>query len=242
VGELDGGVQVKLLRLLQEGEYRRVGGNKLLSANLRVLAATNRDLDADVRAGRFREDLYHRLNVVRVALPPLRERPEDIPILLEHFTGRLCKQGGRAELRFAPEVRDLLQAYAWPGNVRELLNCCRYVAGLAEGPVVQLDDLPHFLRRELPEAGVIVRCGPDAGAAPGAVDGPRVRHDLSYKAAKRAWLEYFETHYILQLLDAHGGNISQAARSAGIDRKSIQRLMKRNDLSSEDVDDLGDED
>jgi len=240
VGELDLGVQVKLLRLLQEGEYRRVGGAKMLSANLRVLAATNRDLEVDVRNGRFREDLYHRLNVVRLAIPPLRERPEDIPILLDHFVVRFCRQAGRAELRFATEVADRLVVYPWPGNVRELLNCCRYVVGLAEGPVVQIEDLPHFLRRDLPEAGARAAT-PSAGAAPAAA-GPRVRHDLPYKAAKRAWLEYFETHYIIDLLEAHGGNISQAARTAGIDRKSIQRLMKRNDLSSDDLDDEGDDD
>jgi DNA-binding NtrC family response regulator len=234
VGELDSGVQVKLLRLLQEGEYRRVGGNKLLSANLRVVAATNRDLEAAVRDGGFREDLFHRLNVVRVTLPPLRERPEDIPILLDHFVARLCKQSGRGELRFAPELHDLLVGYAWPGNVRELLNCCRYVVGLSEGPVIQHTDLPQFLRSAMPTsprpAPVVTSPG-----APSPVAGPAVRTDLPYKQAKRAWLELFETEYIVKLLEAHEGNISQAARTAGIDRKSIQRLMKRNDLSSDDL-------
>ncbi len=235
VGELDAGVQVKLLRLLQEGEYRRVGGNKLLSADLRVVAATNRDLEQAVRDGRFREDLYHRLNVVRVTLPPLRDRAEDISILLDHFVGRLSKQSGRGELRFAPEVRDLLEAHTWPGNVRELLNCCRYVVGLAEGPTVWVDDLPQFLRRDLPATVSRSATAPSGPAAHGAPGGPAVRHDLPYKQAKRAWLEHFEKQYIIQLLEAHDGNISQAARTAGIDRKSIQRLMKRNDLSLGDV-------
>jgi len=237
VGELDSGVQVKLLRLLQEGEYRRVGGNKLQAADLRVVAATNRDLERAVQEGCFREDLYYRLNVVRVALPPLRERAEDVLILLDHFVARLCKQSGRAELRFAPEVRDLLQSHGWPGNVRELLNCCRYVVGLAEGPTVWVDDLPQFLRRDLP-ANALSRPVPSATspAVGGTVGQPAVRHDLPYKQAKRAWLEHFEKRYIIQLLEAHEGNISQAARTAGIDRKSIQRLMKRNDLSLEDVD------
>jgi two-component system response regulator HydG len=217
VGELDSGVQVKLLRLLQEGEYRRVGGNKLLRSDLRIVAATNRDLERAVGEGGFREDLFHRLNVVRV--------------LLDHFVGRLCKTSGRGELRFAPEVRDLLYGYPWPGNVRELLNCCRYVVGLAEGPVVTTDDLPHFLRSELP-AVAPRRVG--GGEVAGPV-GPAVRTDLPYKQAKRAWLEHFETEYIVRLLEAHEGNISQAARTAGIDRKSIQRLMKRNDLSMDEL-------
>ncbi len=234
IGELDGGVQVKLLRLLQESEYRRVGGNKLLAADIRVVAATNRDLEQAVREGSFREDLFHRLNVVRVDLPPLRARPDDIPILLDHFIERLRKQSRRDELRLAATTRDIIQAYSWPGNVRELLNCCRYVVGLAEGPVVQVDDLPPFLRRDLPAhvrpAVVVEQAGVPAPGAPG------VRHDLPYKQAKRLWLEYFEKHYILSLLDTHEGNISQAARSAGIDRKSIQRLMKRNALRIGDLD------
>ncbi len=236
VGELDGGVQVKLLRLLQEREYRRVGGNKLLSSDLRVVAATNRDLEEAVRQGRFREDLFHRLNVVRVVLPPLRDRPDDIPILLDHFVARERKRSGRGELRFAPEVRDLLMSYTWPGNVRELLNCCKYVVGLAEGPVVQADDLPHFVRSALPEVPLHSAASASVGAALAGTGGPAVRVDLPYKAAKRAWLEHFETEYIIKLLEAHDGNISQAARTAGIDRKSIQRLMKRNDLSLDALD------
>jgi len=223
IGELDMGVQVKLLRLLQEGEYRRVGGTKLMSSDLRVVAATNRDLEDAVGSGAFREDLYHRLNVVRVELPPLRDRRDDIAILMDHFLERLCKQSGRATLRLAPTVCDIVQAHDWPGNVRELLNCCRYVAALSEGPVVQADDLPPALRRELP-APSLAR---SAVARP-QVEG--VRHDLSYKQSKRLWLERFEKEYIEHLLDAHGGNISQAARAAGIDRKSIQRLMKRNNI------------
>ncbi len=236
VGELDGGVQVKLLRVLQEREYRRVGGNKLMSSNLRVVAATNRDLEQAVKDGQFREDLYHRLNVVRVVLPPLRDRPEDIPILLDHFVARERKRNGRGELRFSTEVRDLLIGYAWPGNVRELLNCCKYVVGLAEGPIVHVDDLPHFVRRDLPAAAPRTAAQAAVGGASSGAEGPPVRVDLPYKAAKRAWLEHFETEYIVRLLEAHDGNISQAARTAGIDRKSIQRLMKRNDLSLDEID------
>src|SRR4051812_45326595 len=120
IAELETSVQTKLLRLLQDHEFRRVGGNKMLKADLRVVAATNRDLEAEVAAGRFREDLFHRLNVVRVRLPSLRERPEDIAPLTDHFLERFRQESGRAILRLSPAVRDRLAAHAWPGNVREL--------------------------------------------------------------------------------------------------------------------------
>ena len=230
IGELESPVQVKLLRLLQEGEYRRVGGTAMLEADLRFVAATNRDLETAVSEGRFREDLFHRLNVVRLTLPPLRERTEDIELLFDHFLTRLCAESGRRDLSVAPEVYAAFRHYPWPGNIRELVNCARYVAGLSDGPVVHLSDLPPALR-----AGVGADVGADSlargPATTGVSSGPAVRIDLPYKHAKRIWLEHFETVYISELLDTHEGNISRAARSAGIDRKSIQRLMKRNAMS-----------
>ncbi|MFN7147166.1 MAG: sigma-54-dependent transcriptional regulator, partial [Myxococcota bacterium] len=146
IGELEPAVQTKLLRLLQDHEFRRVGGNKLLKSDLRVVAATNRDLEAEVAAGRFREDLYHRLNVVRVRLPALRERPEDVLPLVDHFLERLRQESGRAALRLSPAVRERLAAHTWPGNVREVVNVARYLVGLARGPEADLSDLPPALR------------------------------------------------------------------------------------------------
>ena len=231
IGELDPQTQVKLLRLLQERQFRRVGGTELQSVELRVVAATNRPLEKMVKSGEFREDLYHRLNVVHVHLPSLRKRPEDVPLLLKHFVERYCAESGRPPLRLSTAVVDALTSHAWPGNVRELVNCARYVSSLAPGPEVRLADLPPRVqggsspRTPGPSAVTVEAVG---GATPG------IRYDLSYKKAKRLWLEVFEYSYISQLLKEHNGNISHAARAAGIDRKSIQRLMKRNDMSADD--------
>ncbi len=234
IGELGPAMQVKFLRLLQEGEYRRVGGASLRTADLRVLAATNRDLEQAISEGRFREDLYHRINIVRIQLPPLRDRPGDVPLLAKHFMERLLATSRRGQLHVPTQIMEILESYSWPGNVRELLNCCQYLVALAPGPSVGVDDLPAFLQMAR------ARCHrePAQESAPaGRSSGtPSIRHDLPYKRAKRLWLEHFERDYISHLLEGHGGNISKAARAAGIDRKSIQRLMKRTRISLDETD------
>ncbi len=247
IGELDPPVQVKLLRLLQEGEFRRVGGSRMLKADLRVVAATNRDLEQAVKEGRFREDLFHRLNVVHIRLPALRERGEDVSLLLQHFLERESTISGRTELRYGPDVLEAMSRYKWPGNVRELVNCVRYLVGLSIGPVIGISDLPPRIRdaigRSAPTAAPAAAAGsPGATGAGGLPVG--IHYELPYKKAKRLWLEVFEYAYITALLKEHDGNISHAARAAGIDRKSIQRLMKRNQMSNpmDDEDDEEDED
>ena len=212
IGDLDGGAQTRLLRLLQEGEYRRVGSNKLRKANIRVLSATHRDLDAAVAEGRFRADLFHRLNVVHLHLPPLRDRVEDVEALARHFVDRFRAEGGRAPLSLSPPLLARLRGHPWPGNVRELANVARYVAGLSPGPEAGPTDLPP------------------AFAAPGAPPAPAsgtVRCDLPYVDAKRLWIEPFDEAYFHALLDVHAGNVSAAARAADIDRKTIQRFLSR---------------
>ena len=235
IAELETAVQTKLLRLLQDHEFRRVGANKLLKCDIRVVAATNRDLEQEVATGRFREDLFHRLNVVRVRLPPLRERPEDVLPLLDHFLERFRQESGRATFRLSPEVRDRLTAWTWPGNVRELANCARYLVGLARGPEATIEDLPPVLRGPAP-----------AAPARPAEDGPPldvIRADVPYKIAKRDWSAWFDELYMRRLLEAHGGNVSAAARAAGIDRKSVQRMMKRQAGGDRlDLDDDADDD
>ena len=215
IAELEPHVQTKLLRLLQDHGFRRVGGNRPLTANLRVIAATNRDLDVEVAAGRFRLDLFHRLNVVRMMLPPLRERPEDVVPLLEHVLARVCATSGRRLLSLLPEAQERLCAWSWPGNVRELVNCARYLAGLTRGDVAGIADLPPGLR-----------------ADPVASEGPPldvIAPTVPYKEAKRAWTEWFDDRYVARVLEATGGNVSAAARTSGIDRKSLQRLLHRAD-------------
>jgi DNA-binding NtrC family response regulator len=142
IGELSAAVQVKILRVLQEGEYEPVGGDTV-KADVRIVAATNRDLSAEVEAGRFREDLYYRLNVIAVTAPPLRARREDIPLLVDHFLGVYCKKNGRARLNVPREVMTKLMDYSWPGNVRELENVVERAAVLCRSNTLRLEDLPQ---------------------------------------------------------------------------------------------------
>ena len=142
IGELTPAVQVKLLRVLQEGEYEPVGGDTV-RADVRIVAATNRDLQAEVEAGRFREDLYYRLNVIAITAPPLRTRREDIPLLVDHFLGVYCRKNGRERLSVAPEAMTKLMDYAFPGNVRELENLVERSAVLCRGDTLELSDLPE---------------------------------------------------------------------------------------------------
>ena len=217
IGDLHATAQTRLLRLLQEGEFRRVGSTRLRKADIRVVSATHRDLDKMVADGTFRQDLYHRLNVVRLHLPPLRERVGDILPLARHLIGRFRAEAGRAPLDLGASLEDRLLGHTWPGNVRELSNVSRYIAGLCPGPVAREEDLP---------AGF----GPRVGAP---VPGPSPRGSVDiavpYAEAKRRWLEPFDEAYFTAVLRAHAGNVSAAARAADIDRKTIQRFLRRGD-------------
>ncbi|MBI4703671.1 MAG: sigma-54-dependent Fis family transcriptional regulator [Deltaproteobacteria bacterium] len=150
IGELSAAVQVKLLRVLQEGEYEPIGGDTQ-GADVRVVAATNKDLGAEVAAGRFREDLYYRLNVIAVTAPPLRERQEDIPLLVDHFLGIYCMKNGRPRLSAPRELLQVLADYGWPGNVRELENVIERAVVLCRSDRLGLEDLPEPLRRAAAE-------------------------------------------------------------------------------------------
>ena len=213
IGEVPPSVQVKLLRLLEDGTYRSVGDTRSQRVNLRVLAATNRDLDAAMACGDFRPDLYHRLNGVRIHLPPLRDRVSDILPLANHFIDHL----GRPDLRLSSEAQDRLSRGTWPGNVRELLNCMRYVTSLVSGDTVTPADLPATV-----QANGGIRDGTPASPESVSVD-----LSMTYKDAKRAWLDRFEDAYVTAMLEAHNGNVSAAANQAGMDRRSIQRILKR---------------
>ncbi|HUG92865.1 MAG TPA: sigma-54 dependent transcriptional regulator [Planctomycetaceae bacterium] len=202
IGELLLALQPKLLRVLEDGWMRRVGSHRERRVNVRVLAATNRDLAADVKAGRFREDLYFRINVMSLRLPPLRERPGDVPLLFEHFLG----QGWEIE----PEARRALEHYRWPGNVRELRNALERATVLAEHRTITLDDLPA----EIAEACERSFAPEDSG-------------ERTPAAGTGSSLEAIERAHVERVLEEQGGNKARAARALGIHRRKLYRLLER---------------
>jgi two-component system response regulator AtoC len=206
IGELPLALQVKLLRVLQEEEVRPVGDSKSRSIDVRVIAATARDLTQEVAAGRFREDLFYRLDVVRVTVPPLRERREDIPLLVDHFLAQCRASLGKSVRGIADDALARLVAYAWPGNVRELENVIERAVILADGERVTL--------RELPE-----NVAEPAGAA---ADTATVPGDFSLGSARRR----FEAQWIREALEANGGNRTHAARALGISHRALLYKLK----------------
>jgi two-component system nitrogen regulation response regulator GlnG len=209
VGELPPEIQPRLLRVLERRQVKRVGANDYRTVDVRVLAATHVDLEGAVKAGKFREDLFHRLAVLRVKLPPLRERPEDIPLLVD----TVLKRGGRPPSALSEQTRALLTQYPWPGNVRELRNVIERVVNMGEEAL------------------------PDMGPAPTATTGSRPRlpdappdKDLPFKEAKERLIEGFERDYLKSLLERCEGNISRAAREAGIARLYVRKLLKKHGL------------
>ena len=222
LGELPLDLQPKLLRALEQREIRRVGSNKAIKVDVRIIAATNRNLEDEVRAGRFRQDLFYRLSVVRVFLPPLRERIEDLPLLIKHFLDAAYNKrpdGASKVNGMSRAAMDLLNAYKWPGNVRELVNTIERAVSFAEGELIEPRDLPETVRGE-----------EQAPRRPGATSQPMqviTDSDSTFKDAKERWVSSFERDYILQLLKKNKGNISHAAREADIDRKYFRKLMRK---------------
>jgi DNA-binding NtrC family response regulator len=205
-------LQAKMLRVVQERRIRRVGGDVEIPIDVRWLSATNRDPDEAVRGGALRQDLYFRLNVVPVKIPPLRQRAEDIPLLAQHFLKCYGEEYGRTDLRFDAEVVRALGEYGWPGNVRELQNVVERMVSLSgEGPTITMEELPE----EIHAAGR--PWGREAGYST----------DLPFHAAKARAISEFEVGYLRELLTRNRGNISQAAREAGIDRKTIHRILSK---------------
>jgi len=225
IGDMELRIQGKLLRALEEKAIRRVGGTRAIRINVRVIAATNRDLEALVREGRFREDLYYRLRVIPIHLPPLRERREDIPLLANEFLREFAKQFGKAIQGFTPRALEALQRYPWPGNVRELRNVIERIVLLEDCQWIDLTNLP----RELLAAA---DPGVPRDAAMASVGDPRL-WSLPFHEAKGRVVEYFERQYLVQLLRTHGGNVTRAAAAAGIPRGSLQRLLRKHGLRAE---------
>ena len=204
IGETSPGVQVKLLRVLQESEIRRVGGSRPVRVDVRVLAATNRDLENEVKEGRFREDLYYRLSVVALRVPPLRDRSEDLALLAAHALRRARDAGARATT-ISEEALTVLAAYDWPGNVRELENTIEHAALYARGAVITPDDLPEKIRNHHhPNGGKI----------------PAMFEDLPS-------LDELERRYLIHVLNSVSGSRTRAAEVLGIDRRTLYRMAER---------------
>jgi DNA-binding NtrC family response regulator len=254
LGELPLDLQPKLLRALEQREVRRVGSTKATKVDVRIIAATNRNLEDEVRAGRFRQDLFYRLSVVRLHLPALRDRNDDIPLLVQHFleTGHYNRRGEGMRVRgVSREAMTALQTYPWPGNVRELVNVVERAVSFCETELMQLSDLPDYVRTAKPAPPAkegrrqpttptpIVPMNPNAPAPPPPEE--LLGEGVTFKDAKERWVASFERDYILQTLRRHGGNISHAARDADIDRKYFRKLMKKYDIEAAGVDDDPDE-
>jgi transcriptional regulator with PAS, ATPase and Fis domain len=200
VGDLSPMLQTKILRFLEDGEYRPVGSTRSLHAEVRVIAATNRDLKKLMREGKYREDLYYRLNVINLQLPPLRDKPGDIPQLVEHFLRKMCSRMGKSIRQIDPDALDLLYHYHWPGNVRELENVIERAVILAPGDAITVNEFPANLIQ--PEA---------------------VQFDLQNGLSS---LVAIERKHILKVLHDAGGNKAKAARTLGITKKTLYAKLR----------------
>jgi DNA-binding NtrC family response regulator len=221
IGDMAMAVQARLLRVLQEGEVRAVGGSGVRTVDVRVIAAAHVDLTAAVEQGRFRQDLFYRLNVVALSVPPLRERREDLPILAAHF---LRKHGGRAQLSLSPEVLDVMTSYGWPGNVRELENALMHAIALRQGEVILSESLPATIAAR--GNGRITTSIPVISAEGGDEQLPPLTE------AKRRASAAFEKSYLTLAMERARGSISEAARLSGLDRTNFRRLLQRHGIDA----------
>lgn len=215
IGEMSPALQAKLLRLLQSGEYKPLGSETGRQANVRVLAATHRDLRGRIAEGLFREDLFYRLNVIELKLPPLRERGEDVLLMAEYFLARFARQSSSPRKRLSEEARALLERHSFPGNVRELENLMQRAAILSEGEEIQADDLP-------------ITITPAAAAA------SAEKTHSNFMLAKQGVIEKFEREFIAASLRETRGNISEAARRAGMYKKNLIEKMKQYEIKREE--------
>jgi len=214
IGDLPPPAQLRLTQALSEGALRRAGAAEARPLDVRILAAGNIDLKERVSAGRFREDLYYRLSVVPLLLPPLRKRREDIPLLAYHFLQKYARRAGRDLRRISVEALRQLREYAWPGNVRELENAIEHAVVMARGDVITPGDLPIGRRDDDDEGESKVLFGTDLG-------------DTPYAEAKERAVDAFDKAYVERLMKRTSGNVSEAARQAGMDRSNFRRLLKK---------------
>jgi DNA-binding NtrC family response regulator len=206
IGEINAQVQIKILRVLQEKKFERVGGEKTLQIDTRVISATNRDLQSEIQKGNFREDLYYRLNVVNIEVPPLRERKEDIPVLSAVFLKEFNDENGKSLEGFSTKARLVLNNYSWPGNIRELRNCIESAVVLSKGSVIEVDDLPVQVVSGAKDDQVSIQLG--------------------------ASMEIAEREFIIATLNFCKGNKTKAAEVLGIGRKTLHRKIQEYQIES----------
>ncbi|WP_426752816.1 sigma-54-dependent transcriptional regulator [Myxococcus sp. Y35] len=216
IGDIPPATQVRLLRVLQEGEVKRVGANDPIKVDVRVITATHVDLSRAKEQGRFREDLFYRLNVIAINLPPLRERPEDVPLLAHHFLQLYSAKMGKKVTGFTPAAMEALIGNRWPGNVRELANVIERALVLTFNEVLDLEDLPPGFT--------------EAPRASSPTEVTSLAH-LHYNQAKRLAIRAFERRYLSALMEKFGNNVSNAARAAGLDRSNFRRLLKQYEVA-----------
>jgi DNA-binding NtrC family response regulator len=218
IGDLSMVMQVKLLRLLQEGEYKAIGENTIRKVDIRFIAATNQNLPEKIRAGEFREDLFYRLNVINIHIPPLRERKEDIPLLVRHFMAKYSVVHRKNAPRISDEAMEYLMRQDWPGNVRELTNVIERGVIMATGDTLMVSDL------SLP--------GQMCLTAPESAPTDEELFSMPFKEAKDKLMEEFQAQYIARALARHRGNVSQAAKDCGLKRQYLHRLMRETNVDS----------
>lgn len=199
IGEINQTLQIKILRVLQEKQFERVGGEKPITVDTRIITATNRNLEEEVAAGRFRSDLYYRLNVVHIHVPPLRERKDDLPLLIAAFIKEFSEENGKTITAVEPKARAALYAYDWPGNIRQLRNCLESAVVMSSDDIIRLEDLPEPVRDAEQTASIHIQIGTPLAEA--------------------------EQHIIMETLAAYNGNKSKTAEILGIGRKTLHRKL-----------------
>lgn len=230
IGEIPLHLQVKLLRVLQEHEIQPIGGEKSFGVDVRVIAASNRPLESEVEGRRFRRDLYHRISVVTVTVPPLRDRIEDIPDLVKRHIDFIARQLGKRVSKISPDAMDAMRGYSWPGNVRELNNVIERAILLCDDSTIMIEDLPINI------AGKLDKRSSDnqANGAGGVFKLPEQWLEKSLDEVRKALLSDLERQYIEGLLNVTNGRIGEAAERAGIQDRSLYNIMKKYDLNKED--------
>jgi transcriptional regulator with GAF, ATPase, and Fis domain len=220
IGELEPSLQVKLLRVLQEREFERVGGVKTIKVDVRILAATNKDLERAMKENRFREDLYYRLHVIPVSIPPLRERAEDIPLLVDYFNRQYSYKRGRESLTFSPDAMQCLMGFSWPGNVRELENLIERLVILTSGSLVRTSDLPEKFIQHTDSRKQFLAESADLQD----IAIPEVGIDMN------AMLNTMERSLILKALEKTGWVKNRAAKLLGLNRTTLIEKMKKMEI------------